>query len=185
MRWIEQSNSSSLTAMGSDCDEGPPFSGGVEVSNNIGVGGSCVSFAPCGLVRPLPQRRMAGSMRLSSLPVASATMVAKETVSVGTVAVNSQVNTASATASAASATVPLKPASDVVAGAVARAASQSTIHPLDTLKVRLQTSGVQNVVNGGLQSVTSLYKGVAGAATGVIGLLSCCAFLACCHVEIA
>ncbi|KAG2490171.1 hypothetical protein HYH03_011301 [Edaphochlamys debaryana] len=36
--------------------------------------------------------------------------------------------------------VPLKPASDVIAGALARAASQSTIHPLDTLKVRLQTS---------------------------------------------
>lgn len=33
--------------------------------------------------------------------------------------------------------VAVKPASDVVAGAVARAASQSTIHPLDTIKVRL------------------------------------------------
>ena len=31
--------------------------------------------------------------------------------------------------------VDLKPASDVLAGAMARAASQSTIHPLDTLKV--------------------------------------------------
>jgi hypothetical protein len=28
---------------------------------------------------------------------------------------------------------------DVVAGAMARAASQSTIHPLDTMKVRMQT----------------------------------------------
>jgi Mitochondrial carrier protein len=37
--------------------------------------------------------------------------------------------------------VELKPASDVLAGAVARAASQGTIHPLDTLKVRLQTHG--------------------------------------------
>jgi solute carrier family 25 S-adenosylmethionine transporter 26 len=34
----------------------------------------------------------------------------------------------------------LKPASDVLAGALARAASQSTIHPLDTMKVRLQTA---------------------------------------------
>ena len=34
--------------------------------------------------------------------------------------------------------VDLKPASDVLAGAVARAASQGTIHPLDTLKVRMQ-----------------------------------------------
>ena len=62
--------------------------------------------------------------------------------------------------------VPLKPASDVVAGAVARAASQSTIHPIDTLKVRLQTSGVQGAVSGGLRSVSSLYNGVAGAACG-------------------
>ncbi|KAK9863434.1 hypothetical protein WJX84_004136 [Apatococcus fuscideae] len=36
--------------------------------------------------------------------------------------------------------VDTKPASDVIAGAMARAASQSTIHPLDTLKVRLQAS---------------------------------------------
>lgn len=36
--------------------------------------------------------------------------------------------------------VPLKPASDVLAGALARAGSQSVIHPIDTLKVRLQTS---------------------------------------------
>ena len=35
--------------------------------------------------------------------------------------------------------VDTKPASDVIAGAVARAASQGTIHPLDTLKVRLQS----------------------------------------------
>jgi solute carrier family 25 (mitochondrial S-adenosylmethionine transporter), member 26 len=34
----------------------------------------------------------------------------------------------------------LKPASDVLAGAVARAASQSTVHPLDTLKVRMQAA---------------------------------------------
>lgn len=32
-----------------------------------------------------------------------------------------------------------KPVNDVVAGAMARAASQSTIHPLDTMKVRMQT----------------------------------------------
>ncbi len=35
--------------------------------------------------------------------------------------------------------VDLKPASDVLAGAMARAASQSTIHPLDTLKVPSQS----------------------------------------------
>jgi len=37
--------------------------------------------------------------------------------------------------------VDTKPASDILAGAVARAASQSTIHPLDTLKVRMQARG--------------------------------------------
>lgn len=31
-----------------------------------------------------------------------------------------------------------KPAMDVVAGATARAASQATIHPIDTMKVRMQ-----------------------------------------------
>ncbi|KAF8067158.1 SAMC1 [Scenedesmus sp. PABB004] len=35
-----------------------------------------------------------------------------------------------------------KPASDVLAGALARALSQSTIHPLDTLKVRMQARGL-------------------------------------------
>jgi hypothetical protein len=37
--------------------------------------------------------------------------------------------------------VATKPASDVFAGALARALSQSTIHPLDTLKVRMQAAG--------------------------------------------
>ena len=41
------------------------------------------------------------------------------------------------TSSALPATVE-KPLNDVVAGAVARAASQGTIHPLDTLKVQMQ-----------------------------------------------
>lgn len=48
------------------------------------------------------------------------------------------VHTAAAAPAAAPAKVPLKPASDVLCGALARAASQSTIHPLDTLKVRIQ-----------------------------------------------
>ncbi|PNH08571.1 Solute carrier family 25 member 38 [Tetrabaena socialis] len=65
-------------------------------------------------------------------------------VSVATIS-DSVLTAASGSASAAAASapaplrVPLKPASDVLAGALARAASQSTIHPLDTLKVRLQT----------------------------------------------
>jgi hypothetical protein len=45
------------------------------------------------------------------------------------------VSPAPTAAPAPAARVPLKPASDVLCGALARAASQSTIHPLDTLKV--------------------------------------------------
>jgi hypothetical protein len=70
---------------------------------------------------------------------------------------------------------------DVLAGAAARAASQSTIHPLDTLKVRMQapsrgvpSSGSTPACAGsgskyGLGAggkVASLYKGVGGAASG-------------------
>ena len=81
--------------------------------------------------------------------------------------------------------VALKPASDIAAGALARAASQSTIHPLDTLKVRMQTSsrktGVPGLskmgqlvpppttsekVSNMFAKVSTLYKGVAGAASG-------------------
>lgn len=79
-----------------------------------------------------------------------------------------------------------KPASDVLAGATARAASQATIHPLDTLKVRLQAGAQKNgkyvvakaQTRGMLQSdpyatmnalgkkMGKLYKGVLGAACG-------------------
>lgn len=81
-----------------------------------------------------------------------------------------------------------KPVSDVVAGALARAASQGTIHPLDTLKVRLQANKGAKLAGGlskfgqlvpppgaghlsfGLRnlgaSVASLYRGVVGAASG-------------------
>eukprot|EP00884_Botryococcus_braunii_P009641 jgi/Botrbrau1/18679/Bobra.0386s0008.1 len=80
--------------------------------------------------------------------------------------------------------VELKPATDVLAGAVARCASQGTIHPLDTLKVRLQSRdpraanlskfvkllrppGAPRVdVGKGFKSVVSLYEGVLGAASG-------------------
>eukprot|EP00798_Chlamydomonas_sp_ICE-L_P011651 gene11651-34360_t len=73
--------------------------------------------------------------------------------------------------------VPLKPASDVLAGALARAASQTTIHPLDTLKVRIQartatgierasaTSKSFDLVRWG-NNVKSMYRGVVGAASG-------------------
>ncbi|MEW5307696.1 MAG: hypothetical protein WDW36_010074 [Sanguina aurantia] len=68
---------------------------------------------------------------------------------------------------------------DVLAGAMARAASQGTIHPLDTMKVRLQTASRQSLsasavpvtparpsVGHALSELGSLYKGVVGAATG-------------------
>jgi hypothetical protein len=51
----------------------------------------------------------------------------------------------SAVASAASSAAPkvdTKPASDVLAGALARAVSQSTIHPLDTFKVSVQAASM-------------------------------------------
>lgn len=96
------------------------------------------------------------------------------------------------TATAPVTRVPLKPASDVLCGALARAASQSTIHPLDTLKVRIQararTAGTTAMPPGVSKigqlvppvgtaprrldakelgkTVASLYKGVFGAASG-------------------
>lgn len=70
-------------------------------------------------------------------------------------------------------TPPPKPVSEVLAGATARVASQATIHPLDTLKVRLQTTskavGIGRPSFGlhcGLRGVLTLYKGVLGAAAG-------------------
>ena len=50
---------------------------------------------------------------------------------------NGAANVSASTPSAPPATVE-KPLNDVVAGAMARAASQGTIHPLDTLKVQMQ-----------------------------------------------
>eukprot|EP00873_Tetraselmis_striata_P041185 jgi/Tetstr1/461449/TSEL_006558.t1 len=88
-----------------------------------------------------------------------------------------------------------KPAMDVVAGATARAASQATIHPIDTMKVRMQAgdmsaggsgssgggkgskgagfagkavggAAVATRLQQGLVEFRSLYKGVCGAASG-------------------
>ncbi|WIA33401.1 hypothetical protein OEZ86_006535 [Tetradesmus obliquus] len=97
----------------------------------------------------------------------------------------------SGSSGAAAAALPDKPAHDVVAGAMARAASQSTIHPLDTMKVRMQagsmpgkasqqaaaassassaskpgSSSMSLNLQRGLTEVASLYKGVVSAATG-------------------
>lgn len=78
-----------------------------------------------------------------------------------------------------------KPATDVLAGALARAASQSTIHPIDTIKVRMQSgsgpgfskfsrlvppagsaASVRHAIGQALPRVASLYSGVLGAASG-------------------
>lgn len=84
---------------------------------------------------------------------------------------------------------PSKPATDVLAGATARAASQATIHPLDTLKVRMQASGLKKcgqppmlrrctprakrsllnaavMATSAAKNVAGLYRGVLGAASG-------------------
>ncbi|GIL92071.1 hypothetical protein Vretimale_14952 [Volvox reticuliferus] len=69
--------------------------------------------------------------------------------------------------------VPIKPASDVLAGALARAASQSTIHPLDTLKVRLQTNGkVSAKPPPGLSKIGQLVPPPAATAPGGVGALA-------------
>lgn len=92
-----------------------------------------------------------------------------------------------AAASGAQQAAQLKPLTDVLAGAIARAASQSTIHPLDTIKVRMQAAGrpektplskigqlmpppgapapLDSFKSAGAQ-LASLYKGVLGAASG-------------------
>jgi len=78
----------------------------------------------------------AASLTLSSTEASLATPAA--VANTGSAAANSVATTASLS-QPAKAKPQLKPASDVLAGALARALSQSTIHPLDTLKVRLQT----------------------------------------------
>lgn len=76
-----------------------------------------------------------------------------------------------------------KPLSDTVAGALARAASQSTIHPLDTVKVQMQAGTFGKALGSGgvskfgslvppsgaskiIPGIASLYRGVFGAASG-------------------
>ncbi|KAL3134058.1 hypothetical protein ABBQ32_008487 [Trebouxia sp. C0010 RCD-2024] len=129
------------------------------------------------------RRRRGGSMRF-----ASATAALSESV------LNSQSASLSAPPPPSPPKVDTKPASDVLAGAMARAASQGTIHPLDTLKVRMQSQSTtaakrplskiaklippagadaaataakaQKAVTKAIPKVASLYKGVIGAASG-------------------
>lgn len=111
----------------------------------------------------------------------------KRTFASASVSIIDKMPSASAAVASAPAKAATKPASDVIAGALARAASQSTIHPLDTLKVRLQArrgAAPQGVSKFGQlvppvgalappvdlravrKAVGSLYKGVFGAASG-------------------
>lgn len=77
----------------------------------------------------------AASLTLSSTE--SSLAPSANVANTGSAAANSVATTASLS-QPAKAKPQLKPATDVLAGALARALSQSTIHPLDTLKVRLQ-----------------------------------------------
>lgn len=111
------------------------------------------------IVANKPRRRILRPGRTNSALFASSTAVAAPTV----ISVPESVPTP-----------PAKPVSEVLAGATARVASQATIHPLDTLKVRLQTTskaikGIGRTSPGlhcGLRGVLTLYKGVLGAAAG-------------------
>lgn len=88
-------------------------------------------------------------------------------------------NNDTSSSSASKSSSKAKPMKDTVAGALARAASQSTIHPLDTVKVQMQAgtlgsggvskfgslvppSGASKIIPG----IASLYRGVFGAASG-------------------
>ena len=97
----------------------------------------------------------------------------KDTVATAAAAVTTTATTAAPPAPPPQADI--KPAHDVVAGAMARAASQGTIHPLDTMKVRMQTGTPAQPPPAGRAAMTlrrgarelgGLYKGVVGAATG-------------------
>lgn len=143
-----------------------------DVESNAGKGG--IKIGRRSSLAPASTSISTGDAGLSSAALATAT---------STVATGSR--------------VPLKPMSDVFCGALARAASQSTIHPLDTLKVRLQTKGALAQASSAVpglskigqlvpplpsnlvpptassidikaigQTVSSLYRGVVGAASG-------------------
>lgn len=153
----------------------------------------------------LPGSLLPGSRASSSRTSASVTLSrAGSTLSASTTALAAAASADSASgaaAAAAAAAAPkakpaTKPVSDVFAGALARALSQSTIHPLDTLKVRMQATGRAGtaaaaarppaVAPAGLSKfgklvpppahgpdfkamgagLASLYRGVVGAASG-------------------
>lgn len=92
---------------------------------------------------PLPGLRRAGSRSGNNNSTAAAASLTLSATDAGLAAATAGGGSSALSAAAAPPPRPkqqLKPASDVLAGAMARALSQSTIHPLDTLKVRMQAS---------------------------------------------
>ncbi|GIL61877.1 hypothetical protein Vafri_16250 [Volvox africanus] len=118
----------------------------------------------------LGRRRKARGQHFAS------TVVSVATISDSVLNANAVVQAAPSAAVAVAAPVsrvPLKPASDVFAGALARAASQSTIHPLDTMKVRLQTNGkVSAKPPPGMSKIGQLVPPPAAPAAGGVGALA-------------
>ena len=64
------------------------------------------------------------------------------------------------------------PVKDIIAGGLARAASQSTIHPLDTVKVRMQATlkGVAGAAAPTLPSVGKYGVGLSAVSNGAVSL---------------
>lgn len=94
---------------------------------------------------------------------ASLTLSSTEAASLAPSAAGGNASLAGAGAAAAApakAKPQLKPATDVLAGALARALSQSTIHPLDTLKVRLQARPPPSAAAAAAPSTAAAVKGL-------------------------
>ncbi len=163
--------------------------------------GLCIPLLRVPIPNPLawlPRPRLLGGGRKrnfasTSVAISESVLSASVTVTATSASAAAATLPSSPTAAAPVSKVPLKPASDVLCGALARAASQSTIHPLDTLKVRIQAQrhiskaapamppGVSKIgqlvppvgsaprrldVQELGKTVASLYKGVFGAASG-------------------
>lgn len=147
--------------------------------------------------RPAASRRLRGQQTFTTTSITTTTLTGGTTAAAAATAVASAAATPAIGAPSAA---PIKrskpvtkPLSDVFAGALARAMSQSTIHPLDTLKVRMQAKGAAAAVAKPAVAVVpglskfgqlvpppvagpnfkamsaglaSLYRGVFGAASG-------------------
>eukprot|EP00878_Enallax_costatus_P001338 GHUV01001485.1.p1 GENE.GHUV01001485.1~~GHUV01001485.1.p1 ORF type:complete len:546 (+),score=246.18 GHUV01001485.1:757-2394(+) len=148
-------------------------------------------------IKPARSRRVRAQQTFTTTSITTTTLTAggatAAATAVASTAATAPVVGAPTAVSAKRAKPATKPLSDVFAGALARALSQSTIHPLDTLKVRMQAKGAAAAVAKpaaaavpGLSKfgqlvpppvtgpdfkamgagLASLYKGVFGAASG-------------------